>query len=314
MNKKPFLVDAHADILYRMETEHADFYDPASPLHLSYPKMEAAGIDLQVFALFVDPPYTPYEHLAKLLEYIDTFRTDVCRERGIHQVMSYADMERNARLSLKSALLSIEGGDFLTTDVRLLRVLYSLGVRAMGLTWNNGNAIADGVGEKEDRGLTEFGRTVIEEMNRLGMVIDVSHLAPKGFWNVLELTSDPIIASHSNAKVIHNHRRNLDDDQIRGLIRNGGVIGITFVPYFITNGDAYLTDLLRHVDHILELGGEDHLGIGSDFDGITETMVDLTSGFDYPRLLDVLEKEYGANLTAKICGRNFMRVFRQVLK
>lgn len=314
MNKKPFLIDAHADILYRMETEHADFYDPASPLHLSYPKLEAAGIDLQVFALYVNPPYTPHEHLAKLLAYIDLFRTNVCSERGIHPVASYKEIEENTNAGRKSGLLSIEGADFLVDDLRPLRVLYSLGVRAMGLTWNHGNAIADGVGEESDRGLTVFGRMVIQEMNRLGMLVDVSHLAPKGVWDVLENTSAPILASHSNAKSVHPHRRNLDDEQIRGIIQNGGVIGMTFVPYFVAEGKAYITDLLRHVDHILSLGGEDHLGIGSDFDGITETMVDLKSGSDYPKLLETLDKEYGRSVTAKICGGNFLRIFREILQ
>lgn len=314
MKQKPFLLDAHADILYRMEKEHLDFYDVNSPLHLSFPKMQEAGTDLQIFALFVDPPYTPYEHLARILGYIDTFHTEICKNNGMSPVFSYLDIEKNFQEGKKSALLSIEGGDFLTDDLRHLRILFSLGVRAMGLTWNNGNAIADGVGEPEDRGLSEFGRTVIQEMNRLGMVVDVSHLAPKGVWDVLEVTSSPIIASHSNAKSVHNHRRNLDDQQIKGIIDNGGVIGMTFVPYFVGDSPVSIPSLLRHVDHILALGGENHIGLGSDFDGITETMVDLRSGSDYPRLLEALEKEYGSAITAKICGSNFLRVLKQILR
>ncbi|WP_018133373.1 dipeptidase [Effusibacillus pohliae] len=314
MTGKPFLIDAHADILYRMETEHLQFGDAGSPLHLSYPKILQAGIDLQFFALYVDPPYTPQEHLAKLICYIDTFRTQVCREDRMLPVLTYADIERNRRAGKKSALLSIEGGEFLTDDLRPLRVLYSLGVRAMGLTWNHKNALAYGVGEPEDGGLTPFGREVVREMNRLGMLIDVSHLAPRGVQDVLEITQAPIIASHSNAKAVYAHRRNLDDEQIKAIIRNGGVIGVTFVPYFIGKEPVGIADLLRHIDHILALGGEDHVGLGSDFDGIPRTMVDLRSGADYPKLLAALDKEYGPAIAAKLCGENFLRVLKAVLK
>lgn len=314
MNGKPFLLDAHADILYRMETEKIRFDDANSPLHLSYPKMEQAGMDLQIFALFVDPPCTPAEHLATLVGYIDTFRSEVCRDNLMQPVYTYADIERNQHQGKKSAMLSIEGGDFLSGDLRHLRILYSLGVRAMGLTWNNGNAIAAGVGEEIDTGLTAFGREVIREMNRLGMIVDVSHLAPKGVYDVLNVSSSPIIASHSNAKTLYAHRRNLDDEQIKGIAASGGVIGVTFVPYFVGEEPVGIPDLLRHVDYILSLVGEDHIGFGSDFDGIPRTMVDLRSGADYPKLIESLGKEYGAEITAKICGGNFLRVLRQVLK
>ncbi|MFC4766384.1 dipeptidase [Effusibacillus consociatus] len=313
MIRKHFLLDAHADILYRMETEQLDFTDAGSPLHLSYPKMEQGEIDVQIFALFVDPPYTPHEHLAKLLAYIDTFRSEVCADNLMLPVYTYKDLETNLRAGRKSAILSVEGADFLTGDLRHLRILYSLGVRAMGLTWNHANSIASGVGEEIDTGLTPFGREVVREMNRLGMVIDVSHMAPKGVEGVLEASSKPVIASHSNAKSIYNHRRNLNDDQIRQIAAKGGVIGVTFVPYFIGEGEVGISHLLQHIDHMLSVGGEDHVGLGSDFDGIPETMVDLRSGADYPNLVEALDKEYGARITAKICGGNFLRVLERVL-
>jgi membrane dipeptidase len=173
--------------------------------------------------------------------------------------------------------------------------------------------MADGVGEPDPQGLTPFGRQVVQEMNSLGMVVDVSHLAPKGFWDVIEISSAPIIASHSNAKVLCPHRRNLEDDQIKAIIEKGGVIGMTFVPYFIGEGKITIPHLLRHIDHILSLGGEDHIGLGSDFDGISITMEDLRSGSDYPKLLQALDQEYGHDITAKICGKNFLRVYKQVL-
>lgn len=310
---KHFIMDAHADILYRMEKEHLSFIDADSGLHLSYPKIVQAGIDLQVFALYVDPPYTPQEHLEMLLKYIATFYSQVCAAGLMSPVLRYSDIEENARSGKKSALLSIEGGDFLTNDLRLLHVMYTLGVRAMGLTWNFKNAMADGVGEPDPQGLTSFGKQVVQEMNSLGMVVDVSHLAPKGFWDVIDISTAPIIASHSNSKALCSHRRNLDDDQINAIISKGGVIGMTFVPYFVGEGEITIPHLLRHIDHILALGGEDHIGLGSDFDGISITMQDLRSGTDYPKLIQALDKEYGPEIAAKICGRNFLRVYKQVL-
>ncbi|BCJ85741.1 dipeptidase [Effusibacillus dendaii] len=314
MENRRFIMDAHADILYRMETEHLSFFDPDSPLQLSYSKIKKAGIDLQVFALFVDPPVTPEQHLMKLIAYIETFRSEICKDGRMNPVITYQEIEQNFLSHRKSALLSIEGGDFLNGDLRHLRILYLLGVRAMGLTWNNKNAIASGVGEPTDEGLTPFGRQVVEEMNRLGMVVDVSHLAPKGIEDVLQVSKLPIIASHSNAKSVYPHRRNLTDEQIASIAKQGGVIGATFVPDFIAAKAATIDDLLRHIDRLLTVGGEDHVGLGSDFDGIEETMVDLRSGADYPKLIEALDKQYGSTVTDKICGQNFLRVLKQVLK
>jgi membrane dipeptidase len=312
--EKFLLVDGHADILYRMEEEHQDFYQESSELHLNYNRMCEAGIDLQVFALFAHERYSPDEQLRVILGMIDTFYHRVCVNGQVFAVLSKVDLNKNLNLGRRSGLLSIEGGGCLNNDLRVLRMLYKLGVRAMGLTWNNGNCIADGVGEPEDRGLTPFGREVVREMNRLGMVVDVSHLAPKGFWGVIEETKRPIIASHSNAKAVHNHRRNLDDDQIRAIIETGGTIGVTFVPYFVSDKEEVtIKDLLRHIDHILALGGENHLALGSDFDGIVNTMVDLRHGGDYPRLQEALVKAYGDNVTRKIMGENFKRVLLDVL-
>lgn len=311
--EKTLLIDGHADILWRMEKEGLDFHDPNSALHLSYDRIAKAGIDLQFFVLFSGPPYTPEEQLTMMLGMIDTFYERVCKH-GIRPVQSRADLARNLDLGVRSGLLSIEGGDCLQGDIRILRMMYKLGVRAMGLTWNNGNCIADGVGEVEDRGLTAFGRQVVREMNELGMVVDVAHLAPRGFWDVIELAQAPVIASHANARAIHDHRRNLDDDQLKALFKTNGLVGMTFVPMFICNGEASIAQLMRHVDHILTLGGENHLGFGSDFDGIETTMIDMEHGGHYGRLIDTLTKAYGDDVTRKICGGNFKRVLECILK
>jgi membrane dipeptidase len=311
------MIDGHADILYRMETEGLDFYKDSETLQLSYDRISKAGIDLQVFALWVRPTYSPAEQLRVILGMIDAFYERVCVNGHMRPILSRDDLTRNLENGQRSGMLSIEGGDCLQGDIRVLRMLHRLGVRAMGLTWNQGNCIADGVGEAVDNGLKPFGREVIREMNRLGMVVDVSHLAPRGFWDVIDVAQAPVIASHSNAKAICDHRRNLTDEQLKALYQTGGLAGLTFVPYFVkTNGttDVCITDLLRHVDHMLALGGENHIGLGSDFDGIDTTMVDLRHGGDYQVLREVLVKNYGDEITRKIFGGNFKRVLDSILK
>lgn len=308
-----FLVDGHADILLRMEEEGLDFYKDRTHLQQSYYHMKQGGVNLQIFALFIEPTCEPAVMLTRVLQYIDTFKRGIADGKRLAPVYSYNDILVNREKGILSGMLSLEGGDGIQGDLRILRSLYDLGVRAMGLTWNYGNCIADGVGEKLDCGLTPFGRMTVREMNRLGMVVDVSHLGERGFWGVMEEAQAPIVASHSNAKAIYPHRRNLTDEQIRAIARSGGLVGVTFVPYFICEGEAKTSDLLRHIDHLLSTAGEDSVGFGSDFDGMERTMIDLRNGSDYPRFIEVLLKRYGEKVTNKLMGDNWLRVFQQIL-
>ncbi|TCP58921.1 dipeptidase [Tumebacillus sp. BK434] len=314
MSTKPLIIDGHADILYRMETEGLRFQDTTGQLHLSKDRIAKAGIDLQFFVLFVEPKHDPAAQLKIHLSMIEQFYDEVVAGANFRPVLKKGDLERNLADGATSGLLSIEGGDCIQSDLRILRAMYRLGVRAMGLTWNHGNCIADGCGERVDRGLTAFGREVVGEMNRLGMIVDVAHLGEKGFWDVMEIAQAPVIASHANARAIYDHRRNLYDDQLKALFATGGLVGVTFVPMFVGEGTVSIDDLLRHVDHILKLGGEDHLGIGSDFDGIERTLTDLRHGGDLPNLQERLLREYGETVMRKIMGGNFKRVIDSVLK
>jgi membrane dipeptidase len=308
-----FVIDGHADILYRMEREHVPFYGQDSPLQASYEALKSGGIGLQWFALFPDPSLSPSQMLTTVLRYIDRFYREIVNDQ-FRAVATYEDTVRLQQQGKMGGFLSLEGGDCLQGDIRILHILYRLGVRAIGLTWNHANCIADGVGEDRGAGLTQFGQEVIREMNELGMIIDVSHLSKRGFWDVAELSTKPFIASHSNCEAVYPHRRNLDDEQIRAIIQCNGTIGVTYVPYFICNGEARIEDLLRHIDHILSLGGQKQIALGSDFDGITETMVDLESGYDLPVLFEEIEKRYGKEVLLDIASRNLMRVMKDTLQ
>jgi membrane dipeptidase len=187
---------------------------------------------------------------------------------------------------------------------------------AIGLTWNERNMIADGVGEERTGGgLTNFGVEVVKEMNNCGIIVDVSHLSEKGFWDVLEVSRHPIIASHSNSKTICDHKRNLTDEQIRALAKNGGVMGMNYAPNFVTEdgADADIAAVLRHVEHICALVGDDHVGLGSDYDGIGATPRGLEDVTCAPAVTEALLRAgYSEETVGKILGQNFLRIIRHV--
>ena len=185
----------------------------------------------------------------------------------------------------------------------------------MLLTWNFRNLLADGAEEEHGAGLTDFGKQVVAEMNRLGMIVDVSHLCEASFQDVISLTSKPVIASHSNARAICDHVRNLNDYQLKAIAANGGVVGVNFYPKFLNNTDkASLDDVVRHIEHICSVTGENHIGIGADYDGIDFTPEGLEGAQCIPALFERLEQlNYSTGLLEKIAGLNFMRVIKQIL-
>jgi membrane dipeptidase len=186
----------------------------------------------------------------------------------------------------------------------------------MLLAWNYRNLLADGAEEVHGAGLSDFGRQVVTEMNRLGMLVDVSHLCEASFNDVLALTTVPVIASHSNSKAICDNERNLTDAQLLKIKNNGGVAGLNFYPYFLNNTEnADIDDVVRHIEHICSVTGEDHIGIGADYDGIECTPAGLEGTQCIPSLFErLLQLNYSSNFIEKLSGRNFMRVIGQVLK
>jgi membrane dipeptidase len=216
-----------------------------------------------------------------------------------------------------ATLLAIEEGGAIDGSLEALRCLYELGLRAMTLVWSNRNDIADGVNEEcSGGGLTVFGRQVVAEMNRLGMLVDVSHMAPAGFWDVLEVSSKPIIATHSNAKALCPHPRNLTDEQIKALNENDGLIGITFAGQFLEEdyNEACIESVYRHIDHMLNImGNDEHLGFGSDFDGISHPPYNIQGVQDYAPLVEYLATKYSDDTIAKLTHRNVLSLLQKVL-
>jgi len=212
-------------------------------------------------------------------------------------------------------LLTLEGAESIGDDLTLLHLFYELGVSALGLTWNQRNLVADGVGEPRPGGLSRFGREVVQELNRLKMAIDVSHLAEPAFWDVLELSEQPVMASHANAKKLCSHPRNLSDEQLVAIFEQKGMVGINFVSFFLEQGKkADMDSILRHLDHMLHLGGENHIGFGSDFDGTDALASPLFHSGHWGRLVEECAKRFGDDLVEKLFFANWQNYYLRIRK
>ncbi|MDR4886418.1 dipeptidase [Fredinandcohnia sp. QZ13] len=300
------IFDAHSDVLYKMWMDPTIDFADSPKLHITYNQLKAAGSKVQCFAIYIPEEVRPESRFETALEMVEIFYKRVIAPSPLLKAVR----TREDILALKEneigAFLTLEGCDAIDQSIVKLQTLIRLGVSSVGLTWNYANFVADGIGEPRGAGLSSFGKEVVKEHNRSFIWTDVSHLSIKGFWDVMEIADYPI-ASHSNAISICNHRRNLQDDQIRALIQKNGMIGVTFVPQFLSNrGTATINDVLKHLDYICSLGGENHVGFGSDFDGITETTTGLECFLGYEILVNNLLKHYTESQVRKFLYDNFI--------
>jgi len=364
------VIDTHADTPQRFVDENFDIgnTDPNDYGHISLEKARAGNLGAEFFSIWVDPE-TNQGHFAKrTLDLIDSVYEQAARHPD-RMMMAYsvADIERAHRQKKLAALMGIEGGHSIENDIRLLRDFYRLGVRYMTLSWSNTNEWADSSGDINDakvehyNGLTDFGKQVVVEMNRLGMIVDISHVADKTFWDAIATSKAPVIASHSSARALVNAPRNMTDDMLRAVAKNGGVVDVNFYSgfddqkYWDTSQaqqDAqkaaiqqrldqmkaegktprYLDEdrlqreytakiprppfkvLIDHIDHIAKVAGVDHVGLGSDFDGVSgATPEGMNSAADLPKITQgLLDRGYSAQDIRKILGGNVLRVFAEV--
>lgn len=315
-----FICDCHCDTLTELYKKQTSLY--SNDQHFDIKRQIELGGGLQFCAIFVPThEFRYYGGLRYTLCLLDKYRQEIKKMQadGIDVLPVLTKADAADALNHKSAtLLAIEEGGAIDGSLEALRCLYDLGVRAMTLTWSNRNDIADGINEAATGGgLTVFGRQVVQEMNRLGMLVDVSHIAPAGFWDVIETSSKPIIATHSNAKSLCSHPRNLDDKQIAAINKNDGLIGITFAGQFLEEdyNDACIDSVYRHIDYMLNLmGNDEHIGFGSDFDGISHPPYNIKGVQDYRPLIEYLQsKNYSDETIAKITHRNVLNLLQKVL-
>lgn len=340
IHQKAIVIDLHSDTMIDVvERRSVGERAVIEKRHLA--KMRLGGItarnfscggDSTMFATFPlrSLPFGGTDPLKRALKLIDALHLESEESRNMISLATSAEDIEKAKIEEKIALmLSLEGGKPFENDLSLLRTFYRLGVRIVQLTWNFRNLLGDSAVERSNAGLTNLGVEAVEAMNKLGIVIDVSHLSEAGFWDILETSKDPVVASHSNARSLADHPRNLSDEQIKALAEGGGVMGMNAYRDFVSVGsNPTLQHLLDHVDHIAELVGVDHIGVGLD---ITEDWAEdlyqsiwsykpeyisgLTSISNIPNLTKgLVARGYSDQEIEKILGGNFLRLFKSIFE
>jgi membrane dipeptidase len=329
------LVDSHNDFATAIAASRASgvFDSLASDW---VPQFKAGGVSVVVAPIWISSLFVPEGALRRAVQVVDGLLSEIeaCAEQ-IELVCSWADIERVRNAGKVAVLLAFEGAEPLGNDLAALRMFYAVGLRMMSLTWSRRNAFGDGAWENESKGgLTRLGRQAVAEMNRLGIVVDVSHASYRTAWDLLEAASGPVVASHSNARALREHPRNLPDDLLQAIAQTGGVIGVTAVPSFISANPATLGAWVDHLEHVVEVAGIDHVGIGADFiervrelGGILEVSAmgpdfgaelppfeGMLGPEDLPGLTAELQRRgFGEPDLARIYHANYLRVFQKVL-
>lgn len=357
------VVDTHADTPteFFLDPDY-DFGQRHQNGHVDLPRLREGGVDVQFLIAWTpaEKAEIPGASFAHAMELVEAIHRVAARTPGLRLVTENAGIEAARAAGEVAALIGIEGGHALENSLDKLRRLHERGARYLTLTWNNSNDWADAsCSPPRHGGLTPFGRQVIRELNRLRMLVDVSHVADTTFRDVLEVSSAPVIASHSCARALAGHPRNLTDEQLRALAEAGGVVGVNFFPTFLDArygaafgrieadaaamenrlreryGDADrarrearawrsaewaklppvpLSTLIDHIDHIARVAGIDHVGLGSDFDGISTVPEGLPDVSALPRITELLlRRGYADDDIRKILGGNFLRVLRAVI-
>lgn len=297
-----FIADAHCDTLFSIAITNRSPEDCA----ITAERLKAGSVGLQTFAMFTclsGPNATPYQDGLKMAAAIDRLGVPV-----------FTGRLPECEPSEPSGVISIEGGEMLEGSLERLDEFYAAtGVRMIALTWNFENEIAHPAKQGPDKGLKPFGLKLLKEMDRKGIYADASHLNEAGFWDIVDHMDLPPIASHSNARALCEHTRNLTDEQIKAVIEKKGYIGINFYSSFLANGrEAVLEDVFRHIDYIAQMGGIDVLGFGSDFDGIERWPEGLANPADYPNLIALLRSHgYSDRDVAAIAGENLWRLLKK---
>lgn len=367
------VIDTHADTPGRFTDENFDPATDAGKGHWDFAKVKTANLGAQFFSIWVDPRKYQGHYAVRAMDMIDSVY-ETARKHPDQMMMSYsvADIERAHQQKKLAALMGLEGGHAIENDIRVLRDFYRLGVRYMTLTWANTNEWADSSGDahsttvEHHNGLSDFGKQIVTEMNRIGMIVDISHVADKTFYDTLEVSKAPVMASHSSSRSLTDHPRNMTDDMLKAIAAKGGVVQVNFNCGFID--EAYrvayekwsadrraaregqqkqqtppdkdnpqskqkldysmnqleenvpppiprppFKSLIDHFDHIAKVAGVDHVGIGSDFDGVDCLPSGIDSVADLPKITQaLLDRGYKAEDLRKMLGGNALRVFREV--
>jgi membrane dipeptidase len=350
-------IDTHIDTAQRVLIEGVDLTQRLKDGQVDIPRLREGGINAPFFALWVPTFYKGSEAVRRTLDLRDAMQGLLDKHpEQIELALSATDIERITKTGKIAMVLSLEGGHQIADDLAVLRMYQRMGVRAMTLTHFRNNNWADSSTDKpQHNGLTDFGKQVVREMNRIGMIVDISHVSDKTFYDAVATSTKPVLATHSSCRALNDMPRNMTDDMLRAVARNGGVVAINFYPGFISPKDAEaarknigkqaaqepaltgaaldeygrkahfeefklkpalatIEDVVAHIDHAVKVAGIDHVGIGSDFDGIEKVPRGLEDISKMPRLADALKKKgYSADDIQKIWSGNTLRVIRAVV-
>jgi len=319
MNNSNLIIDAHADTLLKKYLDSITklISTEEQTYHITKEYLVEGKVDIQVFAMFT-PPKLEKLALEITLEMISIAK-DMAKNENFILIKSLKDFKIISKDPTSTGMiLSVEGAEAFERNIKVLPLFYELGVRNIGLCWSRPNLFGDGVDFKskdKGNGLTKQGKQLVEEMENLGIVVDVAHLNSEGYSDVSDITNNPFIDSHSNAYEITPVARNLTDDQLEIIASADGVVGINFCPLFLAEDleKASITDVIKHMSYISEKIGVRHVGLGSDFDGIAMTPKGLEDARKIPCIIHLLEKEgFSRKDISMIMGGNFQRVFEKI--
>ncbi|MFW6174772.1 MAG: dipeptidase [Chloroflexota bacterium] len=346
IHRSSLVIDTHVDTITHLMWRQPGFGERLQNGHVDIPRMREGGLGAAFFAIWVDDgAYDEEASLAYVMRGVDVmYRTVEAHDGALEIALNANDVERIHRGGRIAVLLSIEGGNALCSDVRVLRSLWRLGIRSVTLAWQRATKWADSSNEAPHGGLTETGRDIVREMGQIGMLPDVSHLSDPAFYDVLETAERPVFASHSSCRALQRARRNMSDEMIRALADHGGVININFgsgfiggeghaphVPVMEVDYSQYADPYARiaepvpgpgapfervvdHFDHAVEVAGPEHVGIGSDFDGVRSLPQGLEDVSKLPAVTrGLLERGHCEETVRGILGGNNLRLFRQSL-
>ena len=338
VHESAIVIDTHIDTITHLLWHDHEFNERLTDARVDIPLLREGGIDAAFFAIWVDDKY---EALRYTLRGIDVmFRTIDKYPDDLVIALTTADVEQAKREDKVAVLLSIEGGRALSDDLGVLRQLYKLGIRSTTLCWGDATSWIDSCNDEPHGGLTDFGRDIVAEMNQVGMIPDISHVSDKAFYDVLEASSRPIFASHSSCRALTPARRNMTDAMITALAQKNGVININSGAGFVTRepADAHLANLrdwddqgydgwgrigiasrevgplIDHFEHAMELVGAEHVGIGTDFDGVKSLPVGMDHIGMMPIVTDLLLKRGRSEAEVnEVLGASNIRLFREAM-
>jgi membrane dipeptidase len=338
LHKKSIVIDFHCDAVLatlpdsayitgsgerrKLQAHARSLSRRSSEGHIDIPRLIDGGVDAIVFSHWVEPIFNPIA-ATRMLQILGYSLKEIEINPELRLTIRPEDIYGNHKKGI-SIIVGFEGGEALGEDLRLLQIFYRLGLRRLTLCWHNRNAIGDGAKwQRSGSRLTEFGSSVVEECNHLGIIVDVSHITDPGFWDVLEVSKDPVVASHSNCRALCSSQRCLSDDMIKALDEKGGVMGISFSGNHlidqkkIDSGEVpTVSTVVDHIDHIVDVtGNTDCIGIGSDFEGTTIVPIGLEDVGKLPSLTkELVSRGYQDEEIEKILGGNFLRIIKKVWK